>query len=255
MKISKINTSHLRNDAHFQYCVEFRELVAKFDPETLKLKPLFDGFPALLDREDEALKKINKSALTEKILEADAARDETFSGMAELNKAMCKHFKPHIRDAAKRVAIVLHTYGNVARKSLNEESSAIYNLIQDLRSDKYGSDTRDASLMTWVDELETRNNAVEKLIRERFDEGASKSHIVLKQAREAVDVLYHKIVKRLEALIEIDGEADYEAFVNTFNEIVAKYNVKHHRHNRPNHDSHDSQDLNDSQDNNNGGSK
>jgi hypothetical protein len=36
----------------------------------------------------------------------------------------------------------------------------------------------------------------------------------------------------LEALIEIDGEADYEAFVNTFNEIAAKYNVKHHhRHN------------------------
>jgi hypothetical protein len=230
MKISKIHLTSLRNDAHFQYCVEFRELVAKFNPETLKLNPLFEGYPALLEHEDEALKKINKSVFTEKIQEADRARDEIFASIVDVNNGMCRHFKTNIREAAKRVAIVLHTYGNVAKKTLNEETSAIYNLVQDLRSEKYGSDTRDASLMTWVDELETRNNAVEKLMRERFDEGASKSHIVLKQAREAVDALYHKLIKRLEALIEIEGEADYEAFVNTLNEIVAKYNVKHHRH-------------------------
>jgi anion-transporting ArsA/GET3 family ATPase len=233
MKISKIHLIHFRNDAHFQYCVEFRELVAKFNPQTLKLKPLFDGFPALLDREDEALKKISKSALTEKIQEADVARDETFSGMAELNDAMRKHFNPDKRDAAKRVAVVLHTYGNVAKKAMNEETSAVFNMLQDLRSDKYASDAAAIGLTEWADELEERNNLVEKLMRERFDEGASKSHIVLKEAREAVDALHNKIIKRLEALIEIDGEANYEDFVNTFNEIAAKYNVKHHRmHNR-----------------------
>jgi hypothetical protein len=254
MKISKIHLTSLRNDAHFQYCVEFRELVAKFNPETLKLNPLFDEFPALLDREDEALKKINKSAITEKIQEADVARDETFSGMAELNKAMCKHFTPRTRDAAKRIAVVLHTYGNVAKKTLNEETSAIYNMLQDLRSDKYKSDASTIGIMDWMNELEKRNNAVENLMRERFDEGASKSHIVLKQAREAVDALYHKLIKRLEALIEIDGEADYEAFVNTLNEIAAKYNVKHHHH-KHNHHAAESTELENQNNQQNGGSK
>jgi uncharacterized protein YegL len=94
--------------------------------------------------------------------------------MVEVNNGMCKHFSKHIAESAHKVKIVLDTYGNVARKTLNEETSAIYNLVQDLRSDKYGNETRDASLMTWVDELEKRNKAFEALVKERFDETAHK---------------------------------------------------------------------------------
>jgi hypothetical protein len=58
------------------------------------LEKPFDAFLPIYDKVDKALKKIVKSALTESI----------------------------------------HKDGNVAKKTLNEETSAIYNLVQDLKA-------------------------------------------------------------------------------------------------------------------------
>jgi hypothetical protein len=230
MKISKIDTKSLRNDAHFQFHTEFSDLVKKHNPETLKVNPLFDAYIQLYEREDEALKKINKSALTEKIQEADKARDEIFVGMVEVNNGTCKHFNKHIAEAAQRVKIVLDTYGNVTRKSLNEETSAIYNLVQDLKSDKYAKDAADSGIDVWASELEKRNTAFETLVKERFDEAAHKTDIVLRTARGELDKAYHAITERIDALVIVEGTEDCEEFVKTFNAVVAKYHVKHHNH-------------------------
>jgi hypothetical protein len=94
MKIVKIDTTRLRNDAHFQFHTEFRDLVAKNGAETLKIKPQYDAYLPLYDRVDEALKKIVKSEFTAKIHEADKARDEIYVGMAEMNAAALKILAP-----------------------------------------------------------------------------------------------------------------------------------------------------------------
>ncbi|MDR2732590.1 MAG: DUF6261 family protein [Fibromonadaceae bacterium] len=230
MKISKFNLLHLRNDAHFQFHAEFKDLVVKFNPQTLKVETLFSSYLPLWEREDEALKKINKSALTEKIQEADKARDEIFAGMVDINKGMCLHFNKQTAEAAHRVKIVLDTYGNVARKSLNEETSAIYNLLQDLRSEKYAADSSASGITAWADELEKRNQALDQLMKERFDETAAKCDIVLKQARVEADKVYHQITERIDALVIVEGLETYEAFIRTLNAVIAKYAVKHHKH-------------------------
>ncbi|MDR2910270.1 MAG: DUF6261 family protein [Bacteroidales bacterium] len=52
-----------------------------------------------------------------------------------------KHFTESVRTAARRLQIVFDTYGNVAAKTLNEETSAITNLIQELAG-TYSEDTK-----------------------------------------------------------------------------------------------------------------
>ena len=101
MKIAKFDPTHIRNDAHFWFMTEFRDIVLAHTAATLKITPQFTGFTALYNREDEALKKISASAFTPKIHEADAARDETLTGMMEVCKGMCKHSTPVTRDAAR----------------------------------------------------------------------------------------------------------------------------------------------------------
>jgi hypothetical protein len=78
--------------------------------------------------------------------------------------------------------------------------------------------------------LEKRNKAFEALVKERFDETAHKSDIVLKEARAELDKVYHSIEERINALALVEGTADYEEFIRTMNAVVAKYAVKHHRH-------------------------
>jgi hypothetical protein len=83
----------------------------------------------------------------------------------------------------------LDTYGNVACKSVNEETSAIYNILQDFRG-KYKSDCDKINIAEWVDGLELENNELEELMSKRFDESASKPNIVVRDARKKLDNVY-----------------------------------------------------------------
>jgi hypothetical protein len=234
MKITKIDTSRLRNDAHSQFLAEFRDLIAAHGAEALKIKPQFQAFLPLYNNVDEALKKIVKSALTAKIHDADLARDDTFAGLLDVCRGMCRHFTPAVKDAALKVQIVLDTYGNVAGKSLNEETSAIYNLVQELQ-DKHPEDLAATGLAEWVAELKTRNNAFEALVKERFDETARKTDVVLRDARKAADEAYKKICDIINVYVLLEGEANYADFIKTLNAVIAKYALMIHHHHRNHH--------------------
>ena len=131
MKINKISLRHLRNDTHFQFHTEFKDLAQKHNPQALKIKPQYEAYLPIYDKVDLALKKINKSAITEKIQNADKARDEIWGDLVETNTAALRHFDPEVREAAKQLKIVFDTYGNIAKKPLNDQTSATYNILQE----------------------------------------------------------------------------------------------------------------------------
>ena len=225
MKINKTYLYKLRNDAYFQFHTEFKELAEKLNPEALKIKPQFEAYLPRYEKVDLAFKKIVKSSITEQIQEADKARDNIWKGLVETNTTALRHFSNEVREAAKRLKIVFDTYGNIAIKSLNEQTSATYNILQDLESGKYAPDVAKAGLGEWVAELKRLNTAFAELMRERVDEGSVKVDIVLKKARTHLDEAYYSIVERVNALVVVEGVADYEAFIRKLNISIAKYNL------------------------------
>jgi hypothetical protein len=229
VKITKFDTNHLRNDAHFQFHTEFRDLVATHDAEALKIKPQFTAYLLLYGREDEALKKIAKSEFTAKIHEADKARDDIYIGMEEMAVAALRHFNPEVRDAAARLKIVFDTYGNVASKSLDEETSAIHNILQELEG-KNAPDAAAVGIAQWAAELKARNNAFEALVKERDAEGASKTNVVMKEARRAIDLAFRQLCDIINVYMVLEGESAYEGFARTLNEVIGRYKRKHHHH-------------------------
>ncbi len=58
---------------------------------------------------------------------------------------------------------------------------------------------------------------------ERFDESASKSSLVVKDARTELDNAYTVITERLCALALVEGASSYESFIKTWNAVVEKY--------------------------------
>ena len=222
MKTETVRTSHLRNDEHFQFNTEFRDLVDKTGPATLKIQSQYDAFLSAFSLEDEALKKIMKSAITADIQAADHVRDVTFRGMAGAAKAALDHFNTDVQAAAKRLKIVFDTYGNVANKPLNEETSAIYNLLQELKG-PYAADVSRTGLTDWVAELEANNSAFDKLVKDRYDESAARTGLVLKEVRLQVDAAYRTVTERIDALLLIEGDKVYEDFIRQLNVIIEKY--------------------------------
>ena len=133
MKISRMKLTQLRNNEHFQFYTEVKKLIEEATPQTLKVEKLFPEYLVHYQDEDEALKKITKNSFSDLRKDADAVQDATFGGMSEMVSAMQNHFDKTKAEAARRLKIVFDTYGNVARLPLNEETSAITNLVQDLK--------------------------------------------------------------------------------------------------------------------------
>jgi len=236
MRIREIHRNHLRNDEHFQFHTAVRDLIIEESAQTLKIEPQFAAYQALYNKEDEGIKKISKSALTAKIHDADRARDETYTGIVEINNVMLRYsFSQPAREAAGRLKILFDTYGNLSHKPLNEQTSAIYNIVQELKG-AYLSDTMTIGINVWVLELEARNVAFEALMVERFHETASKSDVNVRAARLEVDAAYDTIVERVNALAVVEGAAVYESFIRMLNAIIAKYTtILHARLGRKHH--------------------
>jgi len=234
MKIQKIYIAHLRNSEHFQFLIEFIKLIVKFGAEMLKIADLHSRFALLLEKEDAALKKIMKSALTAEIQAADKRRDRLFRVMIDSNKATLVHFDDEVQAAAKRLKIVFDTYGNLAQKPLNEASADIYNLLQDLNL-KYTADIEKAGLTAWVRELGSANATFSNLIDNRYEETAMRTDLVLKECRQNVDEVYLAIVDRINAYVVIEGDTKYAEFIRNFNAVIEKYNeaLMHRHHAKP----------------------
>ncbi|MDR2907989.1 MAG: DUF6261 family protein [Bacteroidales bacterium] len=226
MQIKKFNQNNLRNDEHFQFHTEFRNLVQKHlidgENESRQVRDRFEPYLVVFNQEDEALVKITKSALTAELLDADKARDVLFRGMADANISALNHFKPDVQKAAERLKIVLDTYGNLAQKPLDAETSAINNLLQDLEG-QYAADAKLVGVWDWVAELKTANKAFDQLMGGRYEETGLKTDLVLKDVRQQLDKAYRTIVDVIHALIVLEGDALFGEFIRNFNPVIDRY--------------------------------
>ncbi len=125
MNIKSIHYEHLRNDEHFQFHTEVNDLINPVDTKIPNIKELFEIYRSCYAREDEACKKIIKSALTQNINAADERRDFIFSGMVGTNRAALNHYNSGIAAAARRLQVVFETHENLSEKLFSEETSAM----------------------------------------------------------------------------------------------------------------------------------
>ena len=222
MKITKIDATRMRNDEHFQFYSDFGLLVNSAGAAALKIDAQYAVYVPLFKDEDEALKKIMKSAITPEIQKADKERDSIFRGMVDAYKASLNHFSEQKVNAAKRLKPIFDTYGNLAIKPINEQSSGITNMLQDFAG-KYAADCQTIGIANWAAMLAARNDVVIDLMHDRYDESAMRTDIVLKEARAKVDEAYRVIIERINALVIVESAADYEDFIRKLNAIVSKY--------------------------------
>lgn len=219
MEILSFEKSRLRNKEHFQFQTEFKDLVEKLTPAALNIEAKFTHYLPRYTDEGVALDIMIKSAITDELADADNTRDTTFSGAIDVVKSGLKHFDNTVKDAAKKLMLVFDHFGNVSIEPYNEETAAINKLIKTL-NDEHPDDVAKVGLTAWLAELQSNNDAFEALMKARYSEEAGKTQLRMKKVRLEVDDAYRKIIKRIEAIITLDEEADYNDFINELNERI-----------------------------------
>jgi len=110
MKIEKFNLLHLRNDAHFRFHTEFRDLVEEETSEALKIKPQFDAYLPFYKRVAGHFNKTDgETNIVHK--KARAELDKIYRGIVErLNALMVIESEAAYEQFARRLNTVIDKY-------------------------------------------------------------------------------------------------------------------------------------------------
>jgi hypothetical protein len=132
------------------------------------------------------------------------------------------HFDPAVRAAATRLKLLFDANGDLTAKPYDQQTAATIKLIADLEG-PYAAEVATLGVGGWVSELKARNNAVVNVKNSRYDENAAKPQQKLKQARAETDKTYRAVVKRIDALVELNGSTAYEGFIAAVNQRIEHY--------------------------------
>lgn len=200
-----------------------------------KVTPLHNAYAAAFAHFDEVLKPGGKDPMTAQLLDADNQRDQVYSGTSVQAHNMIKHFDPDKAAIAKVVSDIIDKYGDPRSLPYIKENGVIENLIQDLKAydNPAGGDRPEIEsveiehnrlsaigLKEWVDQLESLNKRFIQLFSDRNAIQATTITGASKAGREEADKAYRAFVKRVNALIEVNGEEDYLTLVNNMNKLI-----------------------------------
>jgi hypothetical protein len=221
MEVTSLNLHNQRNGGHYEFLTDFNDFVIKYTPRALVIVEAYEAFKLKYQDEIEAYKAITKSATTDDIVNADHDRDITLRSTTNVAHTALNHFDVTVHNAAKIVNVIIDQYGDLASKPYDEETGEVENLIKDLRT-KAGVEIVTVGLVPWINMLETQNIAFKTLEATRNSEEANRTELRMKQVRLEIDAAYRKVIKRINALIEVNGEAAYKEFVKELNARIGR---------------------------------
>jgi hypothetical protein len=222
-RIKSISKRLLRNEEWYRFHCDCRDLLQKFNPARLKVEEFIPPYELGINNAKEVLEWLRASDITDKLVELDGERDSLLSGLKSFVKAFANGFDANRKDAAGRIMPLINLYEGMQNRSYNEETAMIENFIYDMRT-KFAEEVSTLSLTDWLTQVEQANQKFQAAyIKRNEDNAANKPETTMIEVRKAVDKVYDGIMKRIEALVEIEGEFNYLPFIKEWNAIIDKF--------------------------------
>ena len=172
--------------------------------------------------EDEKLKIATKSELTKTISSNDALRDSYYTGFKGTIRGLLVLPQGDMLTAAEKLWSHIDNYKIRTNSQLDKQTGMMTNFIDDLEK-KYSSEVSTLGLTALIAAMKEANNNVLAALKSRDTEGSTKVVGAMKAARAATDDAYRSIVKKVNALALIEGDADYASFIDALNAQIVRY--------------------------------
>ena len=223
-EINEIYLGRLNNGAHFQYMTNILNRVTA-DVTLAKeehLAPLVETLMSAVYDEDKNLVLSRKSLYTDEIKAADDRRDALYSAYKRGVSSYVDFPDTDLAEAAKVLSQHIKDYGIDPAMQLDKETGLLSNFTADLQAELAGHVAK-LSLTAFVEKLAAANAEVISYTLKRTEERMGVETGALKTARAASDNAYRALVKMVNALALVFGDADYADFIDYVNTEIAHY--------------------------------
>lgn len=184
-------------------------------------QPMIAAYKTSVEAFDAALKQSAKNSYTASVEMADEAVDQAWSDMWAMTKAMLRHPNLERRKASAAVYDLMQKYGNVTNLSYKEEYGRLKNLSQDLEA--LGTEQLGLAYVDeWFEELKKRIATYETAEEGRLAEEDARQVGAVKAARQATEDALRLLLRQIEALVLINGEAGYTEFIARVNTLFSE---------------------------------
>ena len=225
VKIDDIKLNRLRNEIHFQFCTDFKNLVVKFNPMLLRIDSQFNLFSLYYEQASQCLKLILQHETAERLNSADQRREVAFRRLCDSLGTSLDHFQPSVVESANKLKLLLKWYNDLPKKSFDEETAAIGNLLDELRG-KFALEVSTTGIAAWVDELDFHHRRFIYLMEECRKSSTGKTGLRIKNLRGEMDRLYLTMTERINALMLVENNSFYEQFICDLNSHIGRYESK-----------------------------
>ena len=212
----------LRNEAHVEYHGLVVKLIEKFKPDTLGIGKLYDNYKAKYGEEVSVLDMVQKNEYTQEIVEQDNVRDSIVYGFTTAVKSALNHYDSNMRAAARKVEMVLKSYGNIPNRSYDRETAAIDDLIREL-GDSRKNEIHALNLQVWLEKMSQANFTFRELMNKRYSDTAQRPTLNMRETRQEVDQIFSQTLNFIEALVMVNGLSQYDTFIKELNAISTRY--------------------------------
>jgi hypothetical protein len=220
----KPTVSHYNNADHITFVKQSQQIFLAHASD-INAPALISAFADDVVVEEDGYKWIRKSEYTEKKADMDHERDLVIKNIAGIIQISLNHFDPEIREAAKKLDILIKNYGNMTAMDYDGETAAIDSLVNRMLNPEYMYPTAQLNLMEWVNRLREMNELFKEFVDDTEAEILNKPAITQRVARINTDAAERKIIARVESLININGEGIFGLMAEQYNIIVTHYNT------------------------------
>lgn len=221
-KILYFDLHTMQNQEFSQFINEISKLIIFYTASKLGIVNLSPAFEAAVEELVKALHAEKGSVYTKTITQSDAYRDQLEHGFYLYIESCLYHYDPAVQTAAEHIQRILDKYGDVRRLPYNKESGAITNRNTELTAN-YAADLLTTSAVEWINKNNDANNEFINHFGDRANEVAARIVSNVRESRIKVQDTYETIVTRVNALSEVNGDADYAEFIDKVNYYVEYY--------------------------------
>ncbi|PXX98763.1 hypothetical protein DF185_15400 [Marinifilum breve] len=205
---SKINFHNLQNIELIQFIKSFLEVIAKADPELLKIKAQYDALLAIFTEMDTFYNPELANKLTKLVQELDGKRDQALL-------------------AAESLLHSIDNYGDkIGDYNYIKETGTIRKMCTRWKDvDELTQALTKLNLTPWANKLEEFNTQFDAQYMERNELDAKSPDITMVEYRRKNYDAYKAVLKYMEANALLNGIEPYIEVNKSINRMVEKYNL------------------------------